>query len=205
MTVKVPEVGVSKAAIARRKVVFPQPLGPMKLTNSPWPMLRFTSFNACTGPSAVWKTRFSPFASITGWLWLAVSFKPVVPSSSRCNRVAFCGLPKHEDRHADDPRLSPASFGFRRGFLRNPGALLVRPYTPVAGIPDRTTGLVGKRVNYEVPDAMAPCQPLDLAQRPVRRKVVPGSHRRGIIEDVYVAVPTRGQRGEGLRRRITHV
>ena len=74
MTVKVPEVGVSKAAIARRKVVFPHPLGPMKLTNSPAPMVRFTSFNACTGPSAVWKTRLRLWASITGVLTFIVSF-----------------------------------------------------------------------------------------------------------------------------------
>ena len=43
---KLPPVGVSSAAIARRKVVFPQPLGPIKLTNSPRLMARLTSFNA---------------------------------------------------------------------------------------------------------------------------------------------------------------
>src|SRR5919112_6191443 len=66
LTVSVPEVGVSRAATQRRKVVLPQPEGPMKLTNSPFATESETSLSACTGPSAVWKTRLTPLASMTG-------------------------------------------------------------------------------------------------------------------------------------------
>ncbi len=44
----------------------PQPEGPMKLTKSPEFTVRFTSESAVTGPSAVWKVRSSPRASMTG-------------------------------------------------------------------------------------------------------------------------------------------
>ena len=60
-----PPVGFSKAATTRKKVVFPQPEGPINDTNSPFFTLSETSFKAVTGPSPVWKTRFTDFAQIT--------------------------------------------------------------------------------------------------------------------------------------------
>ena len=66
LTVIVPAVGVSRSAATRRNVVLPQPDGPMKLTKSPRPTLRSTSFSACTGPSAVSNVSPSPRASMTG-------------------------------------------------------------------------------------------------------------------------------------------
>ena len=60
-----PPVGVSSPATQRRKVVLPQPEGPMKLTNSPLPMARSTPCSAVTGPSAVWNVRSSASALMT--------------------------------------------------------------------------------------------------------------------------------------------
>jgi hypothetical protein len=62
----VPPVGLSRSAITRRKVVLPQPDGPMKETNSPLWMSRLTSDSACTGPSLVWKVRSRFWAEMTG-------------------------------------------------------------------------------------------------------------------------------------------
>src|SRR5262249_10622473 len=62
----VPAVGASRSAMARRKVVLPQPEGPMKETNSPFSMVRFTSERAWTGPSPVAKVRLRCSAETTG-------------------------------------------------------------------------------------------------------------------------------------------
>ena len=66
----------------------------MKLTNSPFPTVRFTSFNACTGPSAVWNTRFRPLASMTGWLASRFGRKRLLMLSTVGFTVAsgLCGL-----------------------------------------------------------------------------------------------------------------
>ena len=45
-TAMVPVVGRMKPAIIRNVVVLPQPLGPSRETNSPWPMDRLTSCTA---------------------------------------------------------------------------------------------------------------------------------------------------------------
>src|SRR5690606_24453667 len=45
-----PEVGVSRPAIMRRLVVFPQPEGPSRQTNSPSPMSKLTSLTALNSP-----------------------------------------------------------------------------------------------------------------------------------------------------------
>ena len=66
LTVRVPSVGCSNAAMARRKVVLPQPDGPMKDTKSPRRIVSDTSFSACTGPSPVWNVSPSPRASMMG-------------------------------------------------------------------------------------------------------------------------------------------
>jgi hypothetical protein len=66
LTVIVPAVGCSRSAMTRRKVVLPQPDGPMNETNSPLPIVRSTLDSACTGPSLVWNVSPKPFASTTG-------------------------------------------------------------------------------------------------------------------------------------------
>jgi hypothetical protein len=65
LTEIVPDVGFSKSAMTRSKVVLPQPDGPMKETNSPLPMVRSTLESASTGPSLVWKVRPSLLAETT--------------------------------------------------------------------------------------------------------------------------------------------
>ena len=60
-----PEIGVSRSARTRRKVVLPHPDGPMKLTNSPWWIVRVTLLSASTGPSLVLKVREISRASMT--------------------------------------------------------------------------------------------------------------------------------------------
>ena len=47
-----PALGCSRSAISRSSVVFPQPDGPMKETNSPSAIARFTPDSAATSPSA---------------------------------------------------------------------------------------------------------------------------------------------------------
>src|SRR5262245_66654658 len=44
----VPEVGISRPANIMRKVLLPQPLGPMTTRNSPWPTVRLTPSRATT-------------------------------------------------------------------------------------------------------------------------------------------------------------
>src|SRR6266542_2616196 len=51
-------------AIALSSVVFPQPLGPTRVTNSPARMERSTVSVACTGPSAVSKKCRNPATTI---------------------------------------------------------------------------------------------------------------------------------------------
>ena len=67
----------------------------MKLTNSPWPMVRLTSFSAWTGPSAVGKVRETPLASITGAAVAAAGTgrsagrgRFITPRSPECRRAA---------------------------------------------------------------------------------------------------------------------
>ena len=57
-------MGCSKEAIALKNVVFPQPEGPIKETNSPLLISKETSFKAITSSSAVSKTRFNFSAEI---------------------------------------------------------------------------------------------------------------------------------------------
>ncbi|CRZ52762.1 Uncharacterised protein [Vibrio cholerae] len=47
----VPEVGRSNPAMARNKVVLPQPEGPRKQTNSPFSIDKLISFNAVNEPN----------------------------------------------------------------------------------------------------------------------------------------------------------
>ncbi len=51
-----PPVGCSRSAIRRSRVVFPQPLGPIRLMNSPFWMLRLASFSATVSPPGTGKT-----------------------------------------------------------------------------------------------------------------------------------------------------
>src|SRR6185436_17878342 len=65
LTLIVPAVGCSRSAMTRRKVVLPQPDGPMKETNSPFAMSRVTFDNARTSPSLVLKVRLRLLAETT--------------------------------------------------------------------------------------------------------------------------------------------
>src|SRR6202162_4082996 len=53
-----PEVGVSRPAIIRRRVVFPEPEGPRKTRNSPSSVTRLTSLTAPSSPSLKIFVRF---------------------------------------------------------------------------------------------------------------------------------------------------
>src|ERR1700735_10986 len=61
-----PEVGVSRPAIIRRRVVFPEPEGPRKTRNSPSWVSRLTSLTAPSSPFL--KTLVSPLVSTTAIL-----------------------------------------------------------------------------------------------------------------------------------------
>src|SRR5690606_15451519 len=65
LTEMVPAVGLSRSAMTLSRVVLPHPEGPMKETNSPFPMARSTFDSAWTGPSLVWNARPRPLASMT--------------------------------------------------------------------------------------------------------------------------------------------
>ncbi len=53
-----PDVGVSRPAIIRRRVVFPEPEGPRKTRNSPSFVARLTSLTAPSSPSVKTFVRF---------------------------------------------------------------------------------------------------------------------------------------------------
>src|SRR4051794_4979013 len=80
-----PWVGCSKPAIIRSVVVFPQPDGPRKETNSPFSALRLKSSTAIDGPKRFWtpsRTRkligWSPSASVA-----AANLEAAAPALAR--------------------------------------------------------------------------------------------------------------------------
>ena len=153
LTEIVPEVGFSRSAMTRRKVVLPQPDGPMKETNSPLPMVRSTSDSALhrtviglegQAELARPKRRLAS-SSVIVWLsdrcaWRAVEMP--LPLRSRCIPLSTAQL------RPTRPRLE---FVYAR-CRRNPPAVLSVPastydgkqgLTYFAGIAAETVGSSG--------------------------------------------------------------
>src|SRR6056297_3568508 len=111
LTVMVPPVGCSRSAMQRKKVVLPQPDGPMKLTKSPFSMFRLTPFSACTGPSFVSKVSDRFCALITVFVVTLRSSLasaplrragPVLSMGRACGKQARPGFLKRLPEYSSD-------------------------------------------------------------------------------------------------------
>ncbi len=74
----VPEESGARSAMARRRVVLPQPEGPMRETKSPFWTVRSTSERAMTGLSAALKMMLIFSASMTVARWVVVAGASVI-------------------------------------------------------------------------------------------------------------------------------
>src|ERR1700749_4976410 len=89
LTRTLPSLGCSRSAMMRRRVVLPQPEGPMNETNSPGATARSTPASAWTSPSAVSKVRETPRASTGGGDEVGVVIEGTLKQSPHVGDVAL--------------------------------------------------------------------------------------------------------------------